>query len=238
MNLGYSGLFWTDGFSCIVSILIFALLIKEKKKVAEPDAHLLPPNASVFQDKNFLLFLYVSFITALLFFQIFSTLPLYHNEKYGLTELETGLLMTLNGFLIFLVEMPLVGFFERVHYPKLKLVLYGAICMMLGFIAILPEWGSWLLIVNILFLTFGEIFAFPFSNAFVLSRAPKGQMGKYMGFYTMSFSLAHILGAKIGLGIVELGGYQWNWVVMVFLGLSAVVCNVYVMKREFEKEQL
>ena len=38
----------------------------------------------------------------MIFFQLFTTLPLYHHEMFGLTEFQTGLLMTLNGLLIFL----------------------------------------------------------------------------------------------------------------------------------------
>ena len=38
LGIGYKGLFWSDGASCIVSILIFALLVKEKKKVKTEDA--------------------------------------------------------------------------------------------------------------------------------------------------------------------------------------------------------
>jgi hypothetical protein len=31
MGMGYKGLFWVDGSSCVIAILIFALLVKEKK---------------------------------------------------------------------------------------------------------------------------------------------------------------------------------------------------------------
>jgi hypothetical protein len=37
--------------------------------------------------------LFVSFVTAMIFFQVF-TLPQYHSEQFGLTEFQTGLLMT------------------------------------------------------------------------------------------------------------------------------------------------
>ncbi|NMH28904.1 MDR family MFS transporter [Flavobacterium silvaticum] len=240
MNIGYSGLFWADAASCILSIGIFALLVKEKKKTPEEHLELADePKKSVMKDHIFWLFLFVSFGTAMTFFQLFSTLPLYHHEKYGLTELQTGLLMTLNGFLVFLLEMPIVGFFERIHFPKLRIVLFGAICMSLGFFVLLPEFSSNLLVLNILFLTFGEIFAFPFSNAFVLSRAPKSQVGNYMGLYTMSFSLAHILSAKTGLAIVSVKslGYFWNWVFMGTFGLVIAGLTVYIMIL-YKREQL
>ena len=106
----------------------------------------------------------------------------------------------------------------------------GSLLMALGFYVLLLNVWVGVLVINILFLTFGEIFAFPFSNSFALSRAPRGQEGRYMVFYTMSFSLAHIMSSKTGMGIFELYGYQANWVVMGTLGLIAVICSVWVMK--------
>jgi predicted MFS family arabinose efflux permease len=35
MGIGYNGLFWVDGATCIISILTFALLVKEKKKTID-----------------------------------------------------------------------------------------------------------------------------------------------------------------------------------------------------------
>lgn len=231
MNMGYSGLFWVDGATCIIAISIFWILVKEKKK-ATTDTHDLfdLPKRSVYQDKPFWIFLFVSFVTAMIFFQLFTTLPLYHKEMYGLTEFQTGLLMTLNGFLIFLLEMPIVGFFERKQVNKLKIVLFGSFCMALGFFSLLINVWAGILVINILFLTFGEMFAFPFSNSFALSRAPRGQEGRYMALYTMSFSLAHIMGSKMGMELIASFGYQINWMVMGCFGLLAAGCALWVMK--------
>jgi predicted MFS family arabinose efflux permease len=172
----------------------------------------------------------VSFITAMIFFQLFTTLPLYHQEQYGLTEFQTGLLMTLNGFLIFLLEMPIVNYFDRKKVNKVKIVLFGSLCMALSFYVLLYNVWAGVLLINILFLTFGEMFAFPFSNSFALSRAPRGQEGRYMAFYTMSFSLAHIMSSKTGMEVIDYYGYQINWMVMGTLGLIAVGCSIWVMK--------
>jgi predicted MFS family arabinose efflux permease len=231
MNIGYHGLFWVDGASCIIAISIFWILVKEKKKTKEAaQAFETIGIKSVYSDKPFWVFLMVSFITAMIFFQLFTTLPLYHKEMYGLTEFQTGLLMTLNGFLIFLLEMPIVTFFERKNVNKLKVVFVGSLCMAIGFYALLFNVWVGILVVNILFLTFGEMFAFPFSNSFALSRAPRGQEGRYMAFYTMSFSLAHIMSSKSGMDVIDHFGYQVNWVVMGTFGLVAAGCAVWVLK--------
>lgn len=232
MNLGYSGLFWVDGSSCIISILIFWLLVKERKKPADLETVQAETDlpTSVFKDQIFWIFLFVCFVTAVLFFQLFTTLPLYHNEKFGLTEFQSGLLLSLNGLLIFFLEMPIVSYSQRKNIDKLKIILWGSLLMALSFYVLLIHFWAGILVVSILFITFGEMFIFPFSNSFALSRAPKGHEGRYMALFTMSFSLAHIASSKTGLEIIASYGYQANWFFMGTLGILAVAGCVWVQK--------
>lgn len=238
MGIGYQGLFWADGATCIVSILIFALLVKEKKKPVDTNQSQLEKVAviSVFKDKIFWIFLFVSFITAMIFFQIFTTLPLYHHEQYGLTEFQTGLIMTLNGLIIFFFEMPIVTIFERKQISKLQIMLWGSLLMALSFFVLLLNIWAGILIVSILFITFGEMFIFPFSNSFAMSRAPKGHEGRYMAMFTMSFSLAHIASSKTGMEIINHFGYQTNWLFMGLVGILAILCCIW-LKNLVRKEQ-
>jgi len=232
LGLGYQGLFWVDGSTCILAILIFALTVKEKKRIplAMSASEAKINRKSIYKDYPFWLLLFTLFIIAMVFFQIFTTLPLYHHEKFGLTEVQTGLLLSFNGFLVFLLEMPIVSRIERKKIDKIKIILYGALCCSLGyFILLFDSWG-FVLVISIVLLTFGEIFAFPFSNAVALDRAPKGQEGQYMGLFTMSFSLAHIACSKTGLDIIAHFGYKTNWIVMGSLGLVAVFCCIWLQR--------
>jgi predicted MFS family arabinose efflux permease len=238
MGIGYQGLFWADGATCIASIVIFALLVKEKKKPIDANQSLLEKVAvvSVFKDKIFWIFLFVCFVTAMIFFQIFTTLPLYHHEQYGLTEFQTGLIMTLNGLLIFFLEMPIVTIFERKQINKLQIILWGSVLMALSFFVLLINIWAGILIISILFITVGEMFIFPFSNSFAMSRAPKGHEGRYMALFTMSFSLAHIASSKSGMEIISHFGYQTNWLFMGLMGMLSVLCCVW-LKNLVKKEQ-
>ena len=231
MGIGYKGLFWVDGTSCIVAILIFALLVKEKKRTSHQDPHATILQArSVFRDKIFWVFLFVSFVTAMIFFQLFTALPLYHSEKFGMSEFQTGLLMTLNGLLIFALEMPIVSYFERKKVQKLKIILWGSLLMGSSFYLLLINVWAGMLVISMIFISIGEIFAFPFSNTFAMSRATRGQEGRYMALYTMSFSLAHIVSSKVGLEIIGRLGYQTNWFVMGTFGLAAAGCCIWIQK--------
>jgi len=232
MNIGYQGLFWADGGTCILAIIIFAILVKEKKKSKfidkkDPDNVL---THSVFKDKPFWIFLGTCLITGILFFQLFTTIPLYHKEQFNLTELQTGLLLTLNGILVFFLEMPIVSYIERNKINKVKIVCLGCFAMAISLFLMLINFWAGILIIMMLFMTLAEMFAFPFSNSFAMSRAPKGHEGRYMAIFTMSFSLAHILSAKVGMEIIANWGYQANWLFMGLLGLLGTGMCYWVLK--------
>ncbi|WP_264559055.1 MDR family MFS transporter [Flavobacterium sp. N2270] len=232
MTGGYSGLFWVDGLTCITAILVFWILVKEKKKSSYLDKE--HPGEilthSVFKDTPFWLFLITCLITGIMFFQLFTTIPLYHKEQFNLSEFQTGLLLTFNGILVFFLEMPLVSYIERKKISAVKIVTFGCLAMSLSMFLMLVNFWAGILIIMMVFMTFGEMFAFPFSNSFAMSRAPKGHEGRYMAIFTMSYSLAHILSAKTGMEIIERFGYQSNWFFMGSLGLIGVFMGFVVLK--------
>ena len=232
LGMGYQGLFWIDGSTCILAILIFAYFVKEKKKIMVHDdgsTGMIVPK-SVFRDKPFWVFLFVSFTTAMLFFQIFTTLPLFHHEKFGLSEFETGLLLSLNGILVFMFEMPIVSILERKQVNRIKIIFWGAFLISLSFYVLLMDAWVGILAISIIIITFGEILSFPFSNAFAMGRAPRGQEGRYMALYTMSFSLAHIVSSKVGLEIIGTFGYATNWFLMGSFGVVAILFNLWLQR--------
>lgn len=231
MSVGYKGLFWVDGTTCILAILIFWIKVKEKKKSKYTDKE--HPGEvlthSVFKDIPFWIFLIGTLITGILFFQLFTTIPLYHKEQFNLSEFQTGLLLTLNGVLVFFLEMPIVSYIEKHNINKLKVITYGCLAMAISIYLLLVNNWAGILIIMMIFMTFAEMFAFPFSNSFAMSRAPKGHEGRYMAIFTMSYSLAHILSAKTGMEIIDRFGYQTNWFFMGTLGAIGVLLFVWTI---------
>ena len=233
MGIGYKGLFWVDGATCIIAILIFWIKVKEKKStiVSKEEKLILEANReSVFKDKPFWIFLFSCVISGILFFQLFTTIPLYHREQFDLTEFQTGLLLTMNGVLVFFLEMPIVSYVERKKIHKVKVVTLGCLMMAISmFLMLINHWAG-ILIIMMIFMSFAEMFAFPFSNSFAMSRAPKGHEGRYMAIFTMSYSMAHILSAKIGMTIIDYNGYQTNWFFMGVLGLIGTFLGYWVIQ--------
>jgi predicted MFS family arabinose efflux permease len=220
----YDLLFWIDGITCIVAIIVFVLMIDESKiykarKIilqSQINKGNLKSNFKI--DKNYILFIIASFLTASLFFQLFTTIPLYNSDKLKLNELNIGMLLALNGFIIFLFEMPLIGYLENKKFVATKIILLGSVFMTAGFFALLIYKSIFILIFSISLITIGQILLFSFSNTFAFSRAVTGQEGKYMAFYAMSFSVAQIISPKIGFIIIENFNYFSNWLFMGCIG--------------------
>lgn len=224
--LDYKFLFYIDGLTCIISILLFYVYVKEKKlpyklKVFK---HLKDTN-SIFEDKPFLIHLFVTLITGILFFQIFTTLSIYYKEVFNFSSFQGALFLGLNGILILLFELPIVNYVESKKIDKLLVVSYGVLSMSLAYLFLLIENNVFTLIIMMVLMTVGVMFTFPFANSFVKKRSQKKQEGKFMSIFTMSYSIAQIISTKTGMDIIEIYGYRANWVFLFVLGFVGFIVS-------------
>lgn len=233
-TLGYGGLFWIDGITCFVAgILLLQILNPRKAKAIEQLKVINPTRA--YTDKAYMILLVAMTLFGLAFFQLLSTLPIFYKDVHHLTEAEIGLLLGLNGFLIFIFEMPLIKWLEGSKNNMSKLILIGVLLTALSFIVI--NLSGWIgaLIIGMVFMTFGEMIVFPFSNSLALNRSIKGNQGQYMAYYSISFSIAHIFGHSIGMNLVANLGYKYTWYIVSLLALLSAAFMLYLMhflKRE------
>jgi predicted MFS family arabinose efflux permease len=219
VGLGYGGLFWVDGITCIIASIVL-LDVLNPKKAKELDKIKTENPVSAYKDKSFLVFLAAMMLFGIVFLQYFSTITIYYKDIHKLSELQIGLILGLNGFLIFIFEMPLIKWLENTRYTKLGLMFFGAILTGLSLLILnLTSWSG-VLIFGMLLMTFGEMIAFPFSNAFAAERARKGNQGEYMALYSISFSFAHIFGHNAGLQMTSQLGFDNTW--YIISGIAAI----------------
>ena len=225
---GYSGLFWVDGITCILAGFLLLRLLHPKRAVENPKESVLLPK-TIMKDRPFLVFIGAMILFGFIFLQYFSTMPLYYARMHNLSEFEIGVLLGVNGFLIFLFEMPLIKYLESRKYSSLFYVFAGTILTGISFLLInLTGWIG-ILLIGMIFLTIGEMIAFPFSNSFALQRAEGGKQGSYMALYSMGFSIGHIFGPNSGMQLINSFGYSFTWYLMILLSLISGALLVYVM---------
>ncbi len=232
-TLSYSGLFWIDGITCIAAIFLMKFVLKEKEFKANKSIVELENGAklkSVYRDKPYWIFLFIIFLMGFMFLQLFTTMPLYYKEVHALSEVQIGLIMAVNGFLIFLLEMPLIHYIESKFFNKMKIITWSLVMIALSFVILNATMWVGILIIGMLLITVGEMLAFPFTNNFAMNRAPSGKEGRYLALYSMAFSFAHIFSAKTGMEIIDRFGYAANWYFMGGLGLIAVALMFWLQK--------
>ena len=236
--LSYGGLFWIDGITCFIAgMLLLKILNPKKAKVIEQVKVVNPSEA--YTDKAFMILLVGMTLFGLAFFQLLSTLPLYYKDVHHLTEAEIGLLLGLNGFLIFIFEMPLIKWLESSKNSMSKLILIGVLLTAMSFIVInLTGWiGA--LVIGMILMSFGEMIVFPFSNSLALNRSIKGNQGQYMAYYSISFSIAHIFGHSIGMNLVANLGYTSTWYIITLVAISSaafMLLLIHFLKKEKKVE--
>lgn len=233
-SLGYSGLFWVDGITCLLATILLAKVLHPKNSKTIDEVKNENP-VSIFKDKAFWIFFISMFIFGFVFLQYFSTMPLYYKDAHHLTEFEIGLLMGMNGFIIFLLEMPLIKWLEESKYSKEFLMFVGLLLTGISFLVLNLTGWTGILIIGMLFMTIGEMIAFPFSNAFVMERAKRGNQGEYMAYYSIAFSISHIFGHNSGMQMVDAFGFDKTWTIITIMsvvGLAFLGLLMRIIKKE------
>lgn len=232
-KLGYQGLFWVDGITCLSASLLLLLILHPKKARVLDELKVENP-VSVYSDKPYWIFLVAMMFFGFVFLQYFSTIPLYYKKAHHLSEFNIGLLMGMNGFLIFLLEMPLVKWLEDSKYTKVGLMIFGVILLALSILVLNVSPWIGIVVLGMLLMTIGEMITFPFSNAFAMERAKKGNQGEYMAMYTIAFSVGHIFGHNTGMQLIDAIGFDNTW--YIIFGL-AVISGLFMfwLKRTLKK---
>lgn len=236
-TVGYKGLFWVDGITCILATILLIMVLNPKK--TKPIDEVINENPiSVNKDKPYWIFFAAMVLFAFIFMQYFSTMPLYYKDVHFLTVIEIGALLGLNGFVIFLMEMPLIAYLEKSNFTKIGLTLFGLLLTVFSFYVL--NITAWLgvLVIGMLLATVGEMIGFPMSNAFAMERSKRGKQGEYLAMYVMAFSIASIFSHNAGLQMSAYLGYEFTWYFMCVLGLIGILLLLYLRQLLKNKNEL
>lgn len=232
-HLSYSNLFWIDGATCILAAFLLWKLIAQKTKKANKKIPQIKNDFEIspYKDRLYLLFFISIALMGTTFMQFNSTMPIYFNQEVGMSEKEIGLLLALNGFLIFLFEMPLVHYLEKFEKHPLYITIFGSILIMFTFLILNIAPIILFPILAMISLTIGEMISFPFSNTFAMDRSKRGKKGDYMALYTLTFSFAHIIGPNMGMQLSHAYGFKVTWYVMAFIMLISIGFLIFLIKK-------
>ncbi len=221
-SFNYHLLFWIDGFTNIIAALMLYYLLNPADQVAsEPiPGELSLVKISPLKDKKFKIFIGLTILYALCFYQLYSTIPVYYKDVYHMSEFYIGILMGLNGLIIVIIEMVLIFHLESKN-RAMHFISHGFLLTALSFLVyIFLPFPLITALLSVILVTMGEILAMPFMNNYWTGRASSGNRGQYAGYYTMAWSLAQVLGPTGGTWIAGHWGFNSLW------WISALICLI------------
>ncbi len=237
--IGFSWLFVIDGITCIFAGLFVWWKIPRNVKPQHEETEKGEIPASIWKDRVYLFFLFLTTMIAIIFMQLIFVIPVYLKEILHFTKAHVGYLMALNGLLIAAVEMPLVDHCDT-RKTNLYWVMVGTsmVCLSYLFFVVPDTHFPWYLLPILFMITIsiGEIFMFPFTNSFAFSRSTDQNRGSYMGYYSMTFSISLIIAPVIGFQIADKFGYDMLFYVMATTGMLMVLGFGY-LQRTVRKEK-
>ncbi|MEM7356491.1 MAG: MFS transporter [Acidobacteriota bacterium] len=220
-GIDYSLIFVGEGLTCWVAAVWLARALGGREiRVAEARTEQTAARGpSPWRDGPLMALMGLTFLTALVLFQAFYTLPLFFTSDYGLNERQVGLTFAFNGLMIVVFEMVLIKRLE--HLNAAHIVGLGMFLMCGGF-GLLPfGHGLGYALFTVAIWTLGEMLAFPFSNVLVAHRAAPGRTAQAMGIYSAMFSIAMVLAPAIGLPMLDRYGGDVLWTACGMVSLPA-----------------
>jgi len=220
LHLGYKWLFVIDSFTgFFAAAMLYFYLPRKKSEVNRHDNPVLKDSStSAYRDFNYLTFIFLVSLYGICFFQLFASIPQYFNRICNFDEGTIGLLLALNGFLVVIIEMPLIASLEK-KQKIFPFIIIGTLLIPVAFFILMNGGGiiAWAILYTLI-ITLSEIFAMPFMMNYALSQPLKERQGQYTALYSISYGIANIVAPSLGLGIA--GKYGFDRMFYFFIALS------------------
>jgi len=235
-GISYNFLFVFNFIGALVAGIIYVIFFRKRNKIfrekkkSETTEVIKKTGKSPYKDYPFLLYSFLCTVFAICFFQFFNTIPLFYKDVAKLSQSTIGFILGYSGFIIVLLEMPLVSIAERTL--KIPQILFlGAVLAGLSYLMLVFGSNILWLIISMTVLCVAEIWALPFMSTVTALRSENGNKGAYMGVNGIAFSFSFIITPFLGTYVVSRFGFDSLWYgSFVVLAISAVLLYIIVKK--------
>ena len=203
-TIDFGFLFTCNAFSIQVSLLLlFCNFTFSKYRI--PQAKNVDKSVkaiSPFADGQFMLFMLLTLLTGIVFFQLICTFPLYLHDVYKMSEAQIGAMMSINTLVIVAFEMVLIDYIKR--FNMLTIIGIGSLLSCLGFGLMPFGTGFVFCALTVLVWTMGEMLSMPLTAAMVAQSSNDKNRGEYMGVYTSTYAVALVVAPLIWMTLYRI----------------------------------
>ncbi|NIS79920.1 MAG: MFS transporter [Anaerolineales bacterium] len=150
----------------------------------------------VLRDRGFVSFCGMYVLSVMSYSLIMILLPVYVKENFGVPENQYGFIMATNAAMVVLLQYVITRVTER--FRAFMVLAVGSLFIGLGVGSV--AWGSgfFAFLISMILLTIGEMIIVPTSTALTANFAPIDMRGRYMGLYSLVWSVGFGIGPVIG----------------------------------------
>ena len=233
---GLQYIFLVSSAVTVVEIFMLYYLMKE---TYNPNDHVILKRGeltkSYSKDRFFIIFIIIGIILGFFMRQRGSTFTVYTIYIQHLPYLYLGYVWALNGFLVVVLQFPLLRVMTKYGNPMLWRGV-GSLFYAIGFLFLIYTPTLAILFAFMTISTFGEDLVSPTTQSIITTIAPDNMRGSYIGVYNLYTSIGGFAGAVFGLYLLfVLENVSSTYWVYIAIG-SVVVGGMYVsISRLFSK---
>jgi MFS family permease len=199
--------------SLITALIVYRLLPETKPKLhgeqqQETLLETLAGYRSVVTDKVYIAFLASSVLMLVVYQQMYNTLSVFLRDVHGVSTQGYGFMLSLDAGTVVLFQFWVTRKIRR--YAPMLMMTVGTLFYLIGFTMYGFVSTYLLFVVAILIITVGEMIVMPVGQALVAHFAPEDKRGRYMAFYSLSWTIPASVGPWAA-GLV-MDNYNPNWV--------------------------
>ncbi|MFI0900809.1 MDR family MFS transporter [Streptomyces sp. NPDC020983] len=228
---GYLWLFLGDALTTVLcAVVVYAKVPETRPDVPRGGVREAEARVTIFdvlRDRRFMILTGLIFVFAAVMQQANSTLAVDMGE-HGLTSQQFGLIASINGVVIVLLQIPVT----RMLRARSNAMLLATGCLVLS-------WGIGLTVfattvalysLTVAIWTVGEIIHAPASMSAVAELAPQHARGRYQGVSTLAWAAAAFAGPLVGGLTLEYLGRATVWLGCAVVGTVASVGYYVLLK--------
>lgn len=189
---------------------------------------------SVFKDISFISFVANSTIGLLANSLMWVLLPVYATQVLNIPKQMYGFLPTTNAFMIVLFQVMITRWTKR--YRPLRMTALGMLFYAIGVGSVALGSNFWGLWISMIIITIGEMIIVPTGSAYVANISPEHMRGRYMGIYSLTWSLSIGIGPLLGGILSDNYGPSATWIGGLVIGLTSMSL-FFVIERIFTNRE-
>ena len=196
--ISFQLVFMLTGASYIILAILTIIFISETIPDAPKTKHNIFDTGYGFilQDMRFVSFIGMYFLLLMAYSHMFSLLPVYVSENYGLAENQYSLMITVNAVLVVFFQYFVTRYSER--FDDFRVMTLGAMIYAIGLFSFAFGSELWHFMLSVGIVTIGELIVVPTATTLVANIAPDDMRARYLGLLSLGYPIGSGIGPVVG----------------------------------------